>query len=75
MVLRELSFSGHELTAAQIAKAIDYTSERTKTALERLERDGQVLRNEGRWTIGTTSLAQTNGHAIRSNRSSPKQDT
>jgi hypothetical protein len=25
-------------------------------ALERLERDGQVLRNEGRWAIGTTSL-------------------
>ena len=55
MILRELSFSGHALTTAQIAKAIDYIPERTETALERLERDGQVLRNEGRWTIRTTT--------------------
>ena len=46
------------MTTAQIAKAVDYISERTETALERLERSGQVLRNEDRWTIGTTSLAQ-----------------
>lgn len=58
MILRELSFCGHEMTTAQIAKAIDYIPERTETALERLERDGQVLRNEGRWTIGTTPLTQ-----------------
>ena len=58
MILRELSFCGHEMTTAQIAKAIDYIPERTETALERLERNGQVLRNEGRWTIGTTPLAQ-----------------
>jgi hypothetical protein len=58
MILRELSFCGHEMTTAQIAKAVDYISERTETALERLERSGQVLRNEDRWTIGTTSLAQ-----------------
>ena len=58
MILRELSFCRHEMTTAQIAKAIDYIPERTETALERLERNGQVLRNEGRWTIGTTPLAQ-----------------
>ena len=58
MILRELSFCGHEMTTAQIAKAIDYIAERTETALERLERNGQVLRNEGRWTIDTTPLAQ-----------------
>ena len=58
MILRELSFCGHEMTTAQIAKAIDYIPERTETALERLERNGQVLRNEDRWTIGTTPLAQ-----------------
>jgi hypothetical protein len=56
MILRELSICGHEMTAAQIAKAIEYIPERTETALERLERDGQVRRNEGRWAIGTTSL-------------------
>jgi hypothetical protein len=58
MILRELSFCGHEMTTAQIAKAIDYIPERTVTALERLERNGQVLRNEGRWTIGTMPLAE-----------------
>ena len=58
MILRELSFCGHEMTTVQIAKAIDYIPERTETALERLERNGQVLRNEGRWTIGTAPLAQ-----------------
>ena len=71
MILRELSFSGQAMTTTQIAKAIDYIPERTETALERLERDGQVLRNEGRWTIRTpTSLAQGNGHAVRGSRSS-----
>jgi len=58
MILRELSFCGHEMTTAQIAKAIDYIPERTVTALERLKRNGRVLRNEGRWTISTTPLAQ-----------------
>jgi hypothetical protein len=58
MILRELSFCGHEMTTAQIANAIDYIPERTETALERLERNGQVLRNEGRWTIGITPLSQ-----------------
>ena len=69
LILRELSFCGHEMTAAQIAKAINYIPERTETALERLERDGQVLRNEGRWAIGTTSLTRMSGHVRRAGNS------
>jgi hypothetical protein len=70
MILRELSFCGHEMTTAQIATAIDYIPERTETALERLERDGQVLRNEGRWAIGTTSLTHMSGHVLRAGNKS-----
>ena len=64
MILRELSFSGQVMTTAQIAKAIAYLPDRTETALERMEKNGQVLRNEGgRWAIGLSAAAQTNGHA------------
>jgi hypothetical protein len=64
MILRELSFSGQVMTTAQIAKAIAYLPERTEAALERMEKNGQVLRNEGgRWAIGLSAAAQTNGHA------------
>jgi hypothetical protein len=64
LILRELSFSGQAMTAAQIAKAIDYLPERTETALQRMEESGQVLRNAGgRWAIGNTAMAQFNGHA------------
>jgi hypothetical protein len=64
LVLRELSFSGQAMTATQIAKAIDYQTERTEIALQRMEETGQVLRNaEGRWAIGNTVLPQLNGHA------------
>jgi hypothetical protein len=66
LILRELSFSGQPMTAAQIARAIDYNSERTETALVRMEKDSQVVRNEaGRWAIGITDLTQMNGHAVR----------
>src|ERR1700680_3777673 len=59
LILRELSFSGQAMTAAQIAKAINYIPERTETALERMEKDGQVIRNEaGRWAIGLTGTPQ-----------------
>ena len=62
LILRELSFSGQTMTAAQIARAIDYISERTETALERLEETGQVVRDEkGRWGIGLSGIRQTNG--------------
>jgi hypothetical protein len=64
LILRELSFSGEAVTAAQIAKAIDYLPERTETALQRMEESGQVLRNAGgRWAIGNTAMAQLNGHS------------
>jgi hypothetical protein len=64
LILRELSFSGEAMTAAQIAKAIDYLPERTETALQRMEESGQVLRNAGgRWAIGNTAMAQLNGHS------------
>jgi hypothetical protein len=65
LVLRELSFSGQAMTAAQIAKAIDYHPGGTETALERMEADGQVLRNaERRWVVGNTTPGPLNGHAL-----------
>jgi hypothetical protein len=67
LIVRELSFSGQAMTARQIAKAIDYTLERTEAVLERMEEAGQVLRNAGdRWAIGTANLAQMNGNAVTS---------
>jgi DNA-binding transcriptional ArsR family regulator len=64
LILRELSFSGQAMTVTQIARAIDYTPERTETALQRMEEAGQVLRNvEGRWAIGRTAVSEINGHA------------
>ena len=64
LILRELSFAGQAMTAAQSAKAIDYLPERTETALQRMEESGQVLRNAGgRWAIGNTAMAQLNGHS------------
>jgi hypothetical protein len=54
LILRELSFSGQAMTAA----------ERTEMALQRMEESGQVLRNAGgRWAIGNTAMAQLNGHS------------
>ena len=73
LILRELSFSGQAMTATQIAKAISYIAERTETALERMEKDGQVVRNEaGRWAIGLAGTPEINGHAPgASNRKLP----
>jgi hypothetical protein len=62
LILRELSFSGQAMTATQIAKAIDYIPERTEAALERMAKDGRVVRNEaGRWTLGAAT-PEINGH-------------
>jgi DNA-binding IclR family transcriptional regulator len=62
--VRELSFSDQPMTATQIARAIDHNPERTETALARMEKDGQVFRNEeGRWTIGLSALSHLKGHA------------
>jgi len=66
LILRELSFSGQPMTAAQIAKAIEHLADRTEIALERMEQDGQVVRNEaGRWSIGLSAVPHTNGRAVR----------
>lgn len=66
MILRELSFSGQAMTTAQIARAIDYYPERTEMALERMEKEGQVLRSEGdRWAIGTTAVTHVNGQSLK----------
>jgi DNA-binding transcriptional ArsR family regulator len=68
LILRELSFSGQAMSASQLAKAIDYNLERTQTALTRLEKAGQVLRNgEGRWAIGITAMARLDEHAAAGN--------
>jgi hypothetical protein len=59
IILRELSFSGQTMTATQIAKAIDYSLTRTKTA------NAQVIRNgPDRWTIAIGAMAQLSEHAI-----------
>ena len=64
LILRELSFSGQPMTTAQIAKAIDYISERTETALKRLETSGRVIRNEqGRWTTAITTVSDKRTHS------------
>jgi DNA-binding transcriptional ArsR family regulator len=65
LILRELSFSGQPMTVAQIARAIDYNPAGAETALARLEKDGQVLRNDGgRWSIAITAATEPNGHAV-----------
>jgi hypothetical protein len=57
LIARELSFSSQPMTAPQIAKAIEYTLKLTETALKRMEKGGQVVRDEeDRWAIGM------NGH-------------
>jgi hypothetical protein len=71
MILRELSFSGQAMTAAQIARAIDYLPERTQTALERMEKDGQVRSEDDRWAAGTTSRTHVNGHAVQAGNGNP----
>lgn len=64
LIVRELSFSGQPMTARQIAMAIEYTLERTETALSRMEKDGQVHRDEAdRWSIGMATPAPINGDA------------
>jgi DNA-binding transcriptional ArsR family regulator len=68
LILRELSFSGQAVSATQIAKAIGYNLEGTQTALTRLEKAGQVLRNgEGRWAIGITATPRLHEHPAAGN--------
>jgi hypothetical protein len=63
LIVRELSFSGQEMTTTQIAKAIAYIPERTETVLKRLEKGGKVVQIEnGRWVAQATRIIKQNGH-------------
>jgi len=55
MILKELSYSGREMTTHQITKAIDYTQERTEAVLKRLENAGKIIQNrDGLWDVVVT---------------------
>jgi hypothetical protein len=65
LIIRELSFSGTALTKEQIARSIDYLPWQTERALRRLESSGKIVQNtDGRWEVVTSTVTQTNGHAI-----------
>ena len=65
LIIRELSFSGKAMAKEQIAKAIDYLPWQTEKALERLESYGKIVQNkDGRWQVITSTIVQTNGHAV-----------
>ena len=53
------------MTKEQIAKAIDYLPWQTERALSRLESSGKIEQNkDGRWEVVTSTIVQTNGHAV-----------
>lgn len=65
LIMHELSFSGKAMAKEQIAKSIDYLPLQTERALRRLESSGKIVQNmEGRWEAVTSTIAQTNGHAV-----------
>ncbi len=65
LIMRELSFSGTAMAKEQIARSIDYLPSQTERALRRLERSGKIVQNmDGRWEVVTSTVAQTNGHAV-----------
>jgi hypothetical protein len=65
LIIQELSFSGNPMAKQQIAKAIDYLPWQTEKALKRLESSGKIVQNkDGRWEVITSTIAQTNGHAV-----------
>jgi hypothetical protein len=65
LILRELSFSGTAMAKEQIARSIDYLPSQTERALRRLESSGKIVQNMGgRWEVVTSTVAQTNGHAV-----------
>jgi hypothetical protein len=72
LILRELSFSGEPMTTTQIAKAIDYNSERTGTVLARMETSGKVLRSsDGRWAGANAGMAQPDLRATAGRNDAP----
>jgi hypothetical protein len=65
LIIRELSFSGKAMAKEQIAKAIDYLPWQTEKALRRLEGSEKIVQNkDGRWEVITSTIVQTNGHAV-----------
>ena len=65
LIMRELSFSGTAMAKEQIARSIDYLPWQTERALRRLESFGKIVQNkDGRWEVVTSTVAQTNGHAV-----------
>jgi uncharacterized protein YfkK (UPF0435 family) len=63
MIMQELTFSSRGMPKDQIAKAIDYISERTEAALKRLQSAGGVTQNrDGHWEIAVTTARRFNGH-------------
>ena len=65
LIIQELSFSGKAMTKEQISKAIDYLSWQTERALRRLGSSGKIVQNkDGRWEVITSTMVQTNGHAV-----------
>ena len=65
LIIRELSFSGTAMAKEQIARSIDYLPWQTERALRRLESFGKIVQNkDGRWEVVTSTVVQTNGHAV-----------
>ena len=65
LIIQELSFSGKTMTKEQIAKSIDYLPWQTERALRRLGSSGKIVQNkDGRWEVITSTMVQTNGHAV-----------
>jgi len=65
LIIRELTFSGRAMTKEHIAKSIEYLPTQTEKALERLEGSEKIVQNkDGRWEVITSTIVQTNGHAV-----------
>ena len=64
LIIRELTFSGKAMTKEHIAKSIEYLPPQTERALRRLENSGKVQNTDGRWEVVTSTIVQTNGHAV-----------
>jgi hypothetical protein len=53
------------MTAARIAKATEYSRERTEAVLKRMESAGQIFRDEGdRWAIVVKDQPQIDQNSI-----------
>jgi hypothetical protein len=65
IILTELSFSGAPMTTGQIAKTIEYFSDRTESALKGLENSGRVVRDQdGRWAIPVATVSLPEGGRV-----------